>query len=143
MSDKTRLKVTVKSFSYRKEIPQDTSGNGGGYVFDCRGILNPGRKLEFKVLNGKDKEIREFIEQLEGTDVFFDSIRTLIERSVRNYIHRDFSDLMVCFGCTGGQHRSVYFAERTAQWLKQNFPVEVDLKHTEEANWPQVKVAKA
>lgn len=124
------LKITINSFSYRRGLPQDNSGNGGGFIFDCRAIHNPGRYDEFKLLTGKDPEIVKFLEAQPDTELFFKNVVSLVEQSLGVYIKRRFTDLMVNFGCTGGQHRSVYFAERLAKYLKDKPEVVVDLHHT-------------
>lgn len=124
------LKISVNSFSYRRGLPQDNSGNGGGFYFDCRAIHNPGRYDEYKLLTGKDAEIVKFIESQPDTEQFFRNVTSLIDQSIEVYTKRRFTDLMVNFGCTGGQHRSVYFAERLARYLQGKPDVIVDLHHT-------------
>jgi len=135
--DKTPLVVRINSFSYRKDIPEDPSGNGGGFVFDCRGILNPGRIPEFKTRTGRDKEVKDFLEQQTRMPEFLNSIYNIVDISVEDYIKRGFESLSVNFGCTGGQHRSVYAADALARHLRNKFHVKIDLHHVvqEEKNW--------
>ncbi len=135
--DHTALIVRIHSFSYRKRIPEDESGNGGGFVFDCRGILNPGRITEFKTLTGRDKEVKDFLEQQTRMPEFLNGVYDLVDISVEDYIRRGFASLAVNFGCTGGQHRSVYAADALARHLRNKFHVKVDLHHIEqeEKNW--------
>ena len=125
------LKITLFSFSYKKGMPLDLTDNGGGFLFDCRILPNPGRLREYKELTGQDKEVQDYLEDQDEVKSFLSSVNTIIEQSVNNYLTRGFSDLMVNFGCTGGQHRSVFCAEKTKLFLEQNFPVEVDLVHKE------------
>jgi len=131
IKQQNKLKVTIKSFSYKRGIPYDNSGNGGGHIFDCRFIDNPGRIEKYKKLCGKDKEVIDFLENLQETHDFFTSIKQIVSASVKNYQLRDFKNLSINFGCTGGQHRSVYFAEKTASFLKENFDADIELLHTE------------
>ena len=126
-----RLTVQIESFSYKKGgVPHDYSGNGGGYVFDCRAIHNPGRYAEYKHLTGKDQAVRDFL--LTRSDVlsFLDNVYALVDNSIMVYSKRGFTHLAVFFGCTGGQHRSVFCAESLAEHLKQ-FDVDIKLKHNE------------
>ncbi len=126
-----RLTVQIESFSYKKGgVPHDYSGNGGGYVFDCRAIHNPGRYAEYKQLTGKDQAVRDFL--LTRSDVlsFLDNVYALVDNSIMVYSKRGFTHLAVFFGCTGGQHRSVFCAESLAEHLKQ-FDVDIKLKHNE------------
>jgi len=127
-----RLTVRISSFSYKKGIPHDPSGNGGGFVFDCRAIHNPGRYAEFKHLTGKDPQVQEFLEEKSTIAGFMASVISLVSQSVEVYSSRGFSHLCVNFGCTGGQHRSVYAAEKLAEYLKNNYPVTVVLQHVEQ-----------
>ena len=127
-----RLTVRVSSFSYKKGIPHDPSGNGGGFVFDCRAIHNPGRYLEYKHLTGKDPQVQEFLEEKSTIVSFMTSVISLVSQSVEVYSSRGFSHLCVSFGCTGGQHRSVYAAEKLAEYLRNNYPVTVVLQHVEQ-----------
>ncbi|MCD7971946.1 MAG: phosphotransferase [Candidatus Azobacteroides sp.] len=126
------LVVTVYSFSYKKGIPQDPSDNGGGFIFDCRAIHNPGRYEEYKQLTGLDEPVKQFLSQEKEMTDFLQNAVSLIEASVRKYIERDFTHLMVSFGCTGGQHRSVYSAQKLAEYIHQKFNVEVRLIHREQ-----------
>lgn len=133
----TPLVVHIHSFSYRKSIPGDESGNGGGFVFDCRGILNPGRIAEFKALTGRDKPVKDFLEQQTRMPEFLNGIYDIVDISVEDYIKRGFASLSVSFGCTGGQHRSVYAADALARHLRNKFHVKIDLHHIEQEakNW--------
>ena len=127
-----RLTVRINSFSYKKGIPADPSGNGGGYVFDCRAIHNPGRYPEYKHLTGKDAQVQKFLEEQTTMAGFLESVFSLVINSVEVYSSRGFKHLCVNFGCTGGQHRSVYAAEKLSEYLKNNFPVTVVLHHIEQ-----------
>lgn len=129
---KNILKVSIHSFSYKRSIPEDHSGNGGGFVFDCRSIHNPGRYEQYKQLTGKDKEVIEFLEQEPEMTDFLEHVFALIDQSVKKYIERDFTHLMVSFGCTGGQHRSVYAAEQLAGHLKSKFNIQLTVQHIEQ-----------
>ncbi|NCI48771.1 phosphotransferase [Sediminibacterium roseum] len=131
----TPLVVTINSFSYKVGIPSDCSENGGGFVFDMRGILNPGRFDEYKTLSGKDKSVQDFLEQRTRMNEFLNSVWDLIDITVEEYLKRGFSNLMINFGCTGGQHRSVYAAEQTARHLRNKYNLKVNLEHTNTANW--------
>jgi hypothetical protein len=126
------LTVKITSFSYKKGIPEDPSGNGGGFVFDCRAINNPGRHIEFKFLTGKDPEVQKFLQKNSEMKWFLKPVKTLVEQSVTNYLERGFTHLSVSFGCTGGQHRSVYAAEKLAAHLRNNFNVNVVVVHREQ-----------
>jgi RNase adaptor protein for sRNA GlmZ degradation len=128
---KSYLKITINSFSYKSGIPTDTSGNGGGYVFDCRAIHNPGRYEQYKSFTGKDKEVIEFFKSESEIDHFLDSAYYLVDQSVDKYLKRNFNNLMVSFGCTGGQHRSVYCAEKLAERLREKYDVDIEVNHTE------------
>lgn len=125
----TPLTVRICSFSYRKGIPEDASGNGGGFVFDCRGIDNPGRHDEYKTIHGRDKAVMEYLERQTRMQDFLNSVFDIVDISVEEYIKRGFSSLVVNFGCTGGQHRSVYAADALARHLKNKYKVKLDLCH--------------
>lgn len=133
----TPLVVKVCSFSYKKGIPVTDEENGGGFVFDCRGILNPGRLEPFKSKTGRDKEVIGFLEQQTKMPEFLYSAFDIVDITVEDFIKRNFSSLMVSFGCTGGQHRSVYAADAMARHLKNKFKVNVQLNHwvQDEKNW--------
>jgi aminoglycoside/choline kinase family phosphotransferase len=128
-----KLTVNVFSFSYKKGIPKDESGNGGGFVFDCRSIHNPGRYEQYFKLTGKDKDVIDFFEKENEMEDFLQNVFPLVDNSVNNYSRRNFKNLMVAFGCTGGQHRSVYAAERLAVHLKKKFDIEVVVTHREQS----------
>jgi hypothetical protein len=136
-NEQTPLIVKVCSFSYRNGIPKDESGNGGGFVFDCRGILNPGRIEAMKTKTGRDKEVKDYLEQQTKMVKFLDSVFDIVDISVEDYIKRGFEHLSVSFGCTGRQHRSVYAADALVRHLRNKFKVKIDLKHCvqDEKNW--------
>lgn len=136
-NEQTLLVVKINSFSYRREIPQDNSGNGGGFVFDCRGILNPGRIESMKTKTGRDKEVRDFLEQQTKMPEWLNSVFDIVDITVEEYIKRDFESLIISFGCTGGQHRSVYAADEMARHLRNKFKVKIELSHLvqDEKNW--------
>lgn len=136
-NEKTPLTVKINSFSYKKGLPEDSSGNGGGFIFDCRGILNPGRIEEFKSQTGRDKSVKDFLEQQTKMPEFLNSVFDIVDITVEDYLKRDFESLMISFGCTGGQHRSVYAADALARHLKNKFKVKIELKHLiqDEKNW--------
>ena len=127
-----KLTVTVNSFSFKKGYPNDFSGNGGGFVFDCRALPNPGREPEFKTKTGRDWEVVDYLMAKPPVHVFLDHVKAVIGQSVDNYRERHFSNLMVSFGCTGGQHRSVFFAQTIYEWLKATCPdIHLVLNHIE------------
>jgi len=128
------LSVKIYSFSYKKSgIPPDNTSNGGGFVFDCRFIDNPGRREEFKSLNGIDKEVVEFLDSIEPMQKLLQCSEEIIKNAVDNYFSRDFTDLMVSFGCTGGQHRSVYAAEKLKNKLKYMYrnTINIEIHHND------------
>lgn len=129
---KGELKVRIFSFSYKKGIPTDNSGNGGGYVFDCRSTHNPGRYEPYKKLTGLDTPVIEFLENDGEILVFLDSVYKLADAHVERYMQRGFTSLMFSFGCTGGQHRSVYSAQHLAEHLNEKYGIEVDITHREQ-----------
>ena len=128
-----RLKVRVYSFSYKKGIPVDESGNGGGYVFDCRATHNPGRYEQYKQMTGLDQPVIKFLEDDGEILTFLESVCRLADAHVQRFLERGFTSLLLCFGCTGGQHRSVYCAQHMAEHIHRKFPaVEVELFHREQ-----------
>ena len=134
-NENTPLVVTINSFSYKKGIPLDSSENGGGFVFDMRGILNPGRVEEHKKQSGLDKPVQDFLEQRTKMNGFLNSVWDLIDITVENYLNRGFESLHINFGCTGGQHRSVFAAEQTAKHLRNKFHLKIMVTHTNKDNW--------
>jgi UPF0042 nucleotide-binding protein len=135
--ESTPLVIKICSFSYRKGIPQDVSGNGGGFVFDCRGIDNPGRHEQYKTIHGREKPVMEYLERQTRMPDFLNSVFDMVGLTVEEYIKRGFNSLAVNFGCTGGQHRSVYAADALARHLKNKYQVRIELCHVmqEEKNW--------
>ena len=129
---KRQLTVKVMSFAYKKGIPDDSTGNGGGYVFDCRAVNNPGKYERYKPFTGLDEPVITFLEEDGEILRFLDHVYALVDASVKRYMERGFSNLSVCFGCTGGQHRSVYSAQHLAEHLNQKFGVKVELVHREQ-----------
>ena len=129
--EKASLTVTIYSFSYKKGIPEDTSGNGGGYVFDCRSVHNPGKYERFKQLTGLDAPVIEFLEEDGEILRFLDHVYALVDAHVERFLSRGFTHLQVSFGCTGGQHRSAYSAQHLAEHLVAKYPVKVHLVHRE------------
>jgi len=135
--DNRRLQVMVTSFSYKKGIPEDPSGNGGGFVFDCRAIHNPGKYEPYKRLTGRDQAVKDFLLAESDELYFLEGCYHLVDMQVEKYLSRGFTNLMINFGCTGGQHRSVYCADRMAQYLDEKYGVTVLLTHVEQErkNW--------
>ena len=131
-SQPEKLTVRVFSFSFHRGLPQDDTGNGGGFVFDGRSLPNPGREESFKTLTGKDAAVIDYLNQQESVRQFLASALSLVDASVATYQRRGFKHLMVSFGCTGGQHRSVYLAEKLAQHLRNRDGVEVLVHHREQ-----------
>ncbi len=130
-----RLHVHICSFSYKHGYPPDTTGHGGGYVFDCRGSNNPGRYAGYRNLSGLDKPVRDFIEHDGELLRFLAHVRALADAHVERYIERGFTDLSFAFGCTGGQHRSVYSAEHLAAHLRERYDIRVTVVHREQQHW--------
>ena len=129
----TALTVRIKSFSFLKSgYPASVSGNGGGFVFDCRGILNPGRVEEHKQQTGRDKPVQDYLTGKTRMDEFLASVFATVDISVEDYIKRNFENLEVNFGCTGGQHRSVYAADALARHLRNKYGVRTEVKHVEQ-----------
>ena len=126
------LTVTVLSFSFKKGLPTDPSGNGGGFVFDCRALPNPGRYPEYKAYTGKDRPVIEFLQREPAVDQFLNHVEAIVSQSVEKYLERNFSSLQVAFGCTGGQHRSVYCAEQLAARLSKKYICNILLHHREQ-----------
>jgi aminoglycoside/choline kinase family phosphotransferase len=136
------LNVRVLSFSFRRGYPEDEGGHGGGFIFDCRALPNPGRHLEYRTMCGRDASVVEYIERCSESHQYWTHVRSLIDAQIEEYLRRGFTSLTVAFGCTGGQHRSVYFAERLAAHIRHEFPqVNVQLAHREETHWPKVEPA--
>ncbi len=135
VSETPQLNISINSFSYRRGIPADMSGHGGGFVFDCRCIHNPGRYEEYKNKTGLNPEVIAFFEKEDEMEQYLESVFALAQQAVSKYIKRGFKHLMFSFGCTGGQHRSVYCAEKLAFHLRKQFSVNIELKHMEMASW--------
>lgn len=129
---KHRLEVKIVSFAYKKGIPNDSSGNGGGFVFDCRAINNPGKYERYNHFTGLDEPVIRFLEEDGEITLFLNNVYGIIDASVKRYMDRGFTNLMVCFGCTGGQHRSVYSAQHLAEHLNKKFGVKIHLIHREQ-----------
>jgi RNase adaptor protein for sRNA GlmZ degradation len=130
-SEADNLTVRILSFSFHRGMPKDETGHGGGFVFDGRSLPNPGREERFKALTGKDAPVIEYLNQQENVHQFLASVMSLVDASVNNYQQRGFKSLMVSFGCTGGQHRSVFLAEQVARRLRGRNGVEVVVRHRE------------
>jgi aminoglycoside/choline kinase family phosphotransferase len=126
------LTVLIQSFSYRKGYPKDSEGHGGGFVFDCRSLPNPGRMPEFSELTGEDETVMEHLERSPRVQEFFENVRSLVDVHLEDYLSRAFNSLTVSFGCTGGRHRSVFMANKLAGHIRSRFPhVELRTRHTE------------
>jgi aminoglycoside/choline kinase family phosphotransferase len=126
-----RLQVRIFSFSFHREIPADESGNGGGYIFDARSLPNPGREEQFRQLTGKHSAVIDYLNQQPSVHQYLANVQSLVDSSVSSYQRRGFKNLVVSFGCTGGQHRSVYLAEQLAKHLRDSGGVEVVVRHIE------------
>ena len=126
------LVVRISSFSFHQGgPPKDETGHGGGFVFDARSLPNPGREERFKALTGKDAPVIDYLSQQQSVDQFLDNVMSLVDASVTEYQHRGFKSLTVSFGCTGGQHRSVYLAEQLAQRLRCRQGVKAVVRHVQ------------
>jgi RNase adaptor protein for sRNA GlmZ degradation len=128
----SKLKVNIYSFSFKKGMPEDVTGHGGGFVFDCRGILNPGRFEEYKTITGKDVAVKEFLQTKTLMPQFLENVFATVDISVDDYIRRGFDHLTVSFGCTGGQHRSVFAAEAMALHLQDKYGLQAEVLHLEQ-----------
>jgi aminoglycoside/choline kinase family phosphotransferase len=126
------LVVSITSFSYKKGIPADTSGHGGGFVFDCRALPNPGRLEEYSRQTGRDKAVISYMDSFRQADLFLHNVFEICRQAVENYIERGFDHLNISFGCTGGQHRSVYCADRLAEHLREKYVIQINLCHREQ-----------
>ena len=131
VAEDKRLKVSITSFAYKKGIPVDPTGNGGGYGFDCRSINNPGKYEHHRQFTGLDAEVIKFIQDDGEADKFLQHVYELVDPHVKRFIERKFTNLQVCFGCTGGQHRSVYCAEHLAEHLSAKYDIKVTVTHRE------------
>ena len=129
---KLTLTVRIQSFSYKRGIPLDDKGHGGGFVFDCRFLPNPGRLEEFKDLTGMDQPVIDYLQMKKEVADFLADVQSITTRVISNYEERNFTDVMFAFGCTGGQHRSVYCANKLAEFLKEHYDVNVQVRHTEQ-----------
>ncbi|MES2647996.1 MAG: RNase adapter RapZ [Bacteroidota bacterium] len=138
-NEKTPLTIYINSFSFIKNgYPVDESEHGGGFVFDCRGILNPGRIDQYKTQSGNDKEVIDYLEQNTRMPEFLNSVFDLTDINVEDYIKRNFNSLTINFGCTGGQHRSVYAAEQTARHLRNKYKVKTVVSHLNKEHWRRI-----
>jgi RNase adaptor protein for sRNA GlmZ degradation len=134
-ADSEQLQLRIFSFSFHQALPKDESGNGGGFVFDARSLPNPGREERFKPLTGKDAPVIEYLNQQESVHQFLASVMSLVDASVESYRQRGFKNLMVSFGCTGGQHRSVFLAEQLAKHFRGRNGIDVAVRHLELEKW--------
>ncbi len=131
----SKLVVNISSFSYKVGMPKEKSIHGGGYVFDCRGILNPGRYAAYKTLTGQDEKVKHFLETETTMLEFLDHVFALVSMNVEDYLARGFEQLTVAFGCTGGQHRSVYAAEQLGKYITARYNIPVTITHLNESRW--------
>ena len=130
------LVIRISSFSYKHGYPDEVGEHGGGFVFDCRALPNPGREEKYRTLSGLDLPVVEHLERHREVHAFWENTHSLVEAQVENYLRRDFRSLTISYGCTGGQHRSVYFAERMARQLRDRFPVaQILVTHRERPDW--------
>ena len=138
------LTVQLGSFSYRHGYPEDRGGHGGGFVFDLRALHNPGRYAEYSELCGLDDPVRTFLDGVPEVERFWHHVRGIVDLQIETYLTRGFNSLSVHFGCTGGQHRSVYFAERLATHLRLRFPeINILVTHRERLRWPAARNVSA
>jgi len=126
---KPKLTISLNSFSFKNEHPVDATGNGGGFVFDCRCLPNPGRYDQYRSLTGKDAAIIAYLEKEEAVKQYFEHIKQIVDMAIKNYMVRGFEHLSISFGCTGGRHRSVYFAEKMQKYINQTYMVNTQLNH--------------
>jgi aminoglycoside/choline kinase family phosphotransferase len=133
--ENTKLVVKIGSFSYKQGLPKEKEAHGGGFVFDCRGLLNPGRYAAYKYLTGNDTTVAQFLERETRMPEFLDHVYALVSLNVEDYLARGFDQLSVAFGCTGGQHRSVYAANQLADYLKNRYNVTTQVTHHNEKKW--------
>jgi hypothetical protein len=129
IANSDHLTVRVFSFSFHRGLPKDDTGNGGGFIFDGRSLPNPGREERYKEMTGQDPPVIDYLDQHESVHQFLANTKSLVDESVREYQRRGFRNLMVSFGCTGGQHRSVYLAEQLTKYLRSKKGIEVELRH--------------
>jgi len=129
---KSNLCIHISSFSYKAGLPEDPGGNGGGFIFDCRALQNPGRLDEYKQQTGRDKEVKDYLARYREVDKFLFNVFEICDSAVENYISRDFENLSISFGCTGGQHRSVYCADKLAEHLAKKYVIQIKLHHREQ-----------
>ena len=134
-AENQKLEITINSFSYKNGIPKDKGTHGGGYVFDCRGILNPGRYAAYKYLTGQNESVRHFLEHETRMPEFLNHVYGLVSINIDDYLSRGFEQLSVSFGCTGGQHRSVYAAEHLAAYITNKYNIPVTVSHLNEKKW--------
>ncbi|MBO4739468.1 MAG: phosphotransferase [Bacteroidales bacterium] len=132
-----KLQVQINSFSYKdpSSLPVDLSGNGGGFVFDCRCLPNPGRYEQYKRLNGTDQQVKDFLDNSPEVALYFDHVKSIADMAVKNYTSRSFTNLMISFGCTGGQHRSVYFANKLSKYLQSTYDIDIETSHLMQEKW--------
>lgn len=129
---KSTMEADISSFAFKHGIPEDNSGNHGGFVFDCRVLPNPGRLEEYKKLNGRDPSVKAYLARYKEVDNFLHNVYEIIDAGIENYIERGFTHLSINFGCTGGQHRSVYCADRLAEHLAKKYVINIKLLHREQ-----------
>ncbi len=129
------LTVKIYSFSYLTKFPIDNSGNGGGFVFDCRALPNPGRVAEYETISGQNQKVIDYLDKEDEVKQFLNNVYKIVEQSVEKYMFRNFTNLQIAFGCTGGQHRSVYCAEKLTEHLKSKYKINMELEHYNKVNW--------